>query len=899
MKQDHERPGLFSFRRNPIQRSGNAAAVTAERTPRKNQVLMRKIACAVLAFTVGALVAGTQAFPGTFPFGIALCCAASGTLAAISALAGSLVGCAGIPGVGGAHALVLTGLTAVRCGLSLWLAEERLPIDRLPDNRLNPNRIKNNSPGNRMTNGSHAASFARQVRQRKNPGVAGNGWLTALSNAQGIMLRESIRVRVALSACAALFAGAWSVVEGGYVYYDLFGAVFSFLTTPLVTYLFYSAGERRMRSSVFREPGIDLTAAVIALSLHRLSTALTAGSFFGVFDAGVLAAFLAAVVTSLEYGTHRGAILGLACGMTMTPAYAPMYAAAAVVAGTMARFSHTFAILCAGAAASAWAVFTGGLDGMTAALSPAAVGCAVLIPLYHYDVVRLPPHLFGQELTARRRSETAAMAELSDGLMKRRIASLSEGMNSVSAVLAGMAGRLSRPSKAEMREIAEAAFEAHCATCTLRAKCCDAKSSKTAPVIGKMAEELAREGTVSAAVIPPSLAASCWNMGRILDEINLTAGRRIAGMQEGDRLSVSAADFGLAGELLGRLSEEGRETSSVDEGLSRKLKRLLSYHDFGASTVTAYGRRQKHIFVGDVDLTATRMGGDEIRRLFENLAGTPLSQPEFELDGAVLSMRLHSEPSFGCRAGSFSCAASSVPWYYGGKRGCGADSAETDSEPAEGSGGGGTMVDVLDAPPDEVCGDGVTSFETDGRYYMILSDGMGSGKEAALTSGVVVSLLERMIRAGAELETALKMLNQIIRSAGRECSATVDIAQIDLLTGETRFVKSGAAPSFVLRDGSIYRLQSKTVPIGIIRALDAESIRFDVQAGDTVVMISDGVARSYEDAPWLLDLMTSSEVVLRGDERTAAMTIVSEAAIRGSRDDITAGVVRILRENPL
>ena len=137
------------------------------------------------------------------------------------------------------------------------------------------------------------------------------------------------------------------------------------------------------------------------------------------------------------------------------------------------------------------------------------------------------------------------------------------------------------------------------------------------------------------------------------------------------------------------------------------------------------------------------------------------------------------------------------------------------------------------------------------------------------------------------------MLNGIIRSTSRECSATVDIAEIDLMTGETRFIKSGAAPSFVLRDGSIFRLQSKTVPIGIIRALDAEMLKFDILPGDTVVMLSDGAARSYDEVPWLLDMMTNDEDILSGDEKKAAEKIVREARRRGSYDDITAGVIRI------
>lgn len=194
---------------------------------------------------------------------------------------------------------------------------------------------------------------------------------------------------------------------------------------------------------------------------------------------------------------------------------------------------------------------------------------------------------------------------------------------------------------------------------------------------------------------------------------------------------------------------------------------------------------------------------------------------------------------------------------------------------------------------EDVSGDTIEVFEAYGRQYMMLSDGMGSGREASVASGMSVKLLREYIEGGADLESALKLVNRILRSAGRECSATIDICEIDLYTSEARFIKSGAAPSFVLRNGSIYRLQSKTVPIGIIRALDAEAIKFDIEPGDTVVMLSDGVARSYDEVPWLLDMMTSDETVLHGDEKLAAMTIVSEAAVRGSRDDITCGIMRV------
>ncbi len=846
-------------------------------------IRMKRIISAILCFVLAAVVTGTQIFPGTYPLGIALTAAQTGISATFATLAGVLVGTSRIAGVGGIYALALTTLAAARLGASIWLESG-----------------KHDETDDRRKRSRFFSRIKKLIGASPTPRRIINVLTTEGKNYSGIMLRENFRIRLALSACAALLSGAWSVVEGGYVYYDLFGAVFSLLVTPVFTYLFYAARDANMRSSPIREIGVYSVAAAVTLSLCQMSTGPLSSLPSDMlarpsFDLGVLFAFAAACVVSLCHGVHRGVMMGLICGIVLQPSYAPLYAIAAVVCSVLSNYSHTFGILCSGIAASAWAVYVGGFDGLTSVFPPVVVGCAVIIPLHKYDLIKLPEGMFGGlGIRGRISGESATVAELSVKEMRRRINDLSEGLTSVSAVLGGMAERLAKPGKGEMREIVETAFDMYCASCRNREKCgYGTKASKPAPVIPKMTDELYSFGVVSAAVIPSSLASTCYNMGRILDEINLTAGKKIATIRDGDKLSVSAADYGLAGELFRHAGEVSREISSIDEELSKKLRTILSYNNFSASTVTAYGSRMKHIFVGDIDVSATHMGGDDIRKLFEEVVGSPLSTPEFELDGATLSMRMHSVYSYGTKSGTYSVAASSVPMYYCDKRGCGADCSGEITAADGNNEAGEPKVKVTDREPEGVCGDAVTTFEADGRYYMIVSDGMGSGKEAAVTSGIVTSLLERLIRSGADLECALKMLNRIVRAAERECSATVDIAEIDLVTGEARFIKSGAAPSFVLRDGSIFRLQSKTVPIGIIRALDAEMIKFDIQPGDTVIMLSDGVARSYDEVPWLLDMMVSDETVLYGDERRAAMAVVSEAALRGSRDDITAGVVRI------
>lgn len=830
----------------------------------------RRILCAAACFILALIVGAAEAFPGTYPFGIALAAAAGGVLTAAACYAGAVISSAYIPASGGVYAVLLTLLMILRIASSVWLGAGEV--------KFGEKSIKgdpDNKDGADKTIFSRSAHALRRMK-------------SALSNYDGIMLRENIRVRLALSALTALFAGAWSVVAGGYEFYDLFGAVFSILMTPAVTYLIYAASSRNMRHSPIREIGVYFCAAIITLSLSEISRRTGDGGF----NFGVMFAYAASSLVSLEYGIHRGVIFALACGMALDPVYIPVYALSAAACGALGSYSSTFAILAGGGAGIAWAVYSTGFAAMTNIFAPVVVTCAVITPLYRFGFITLPPKMFAASSASfAKEAEDVWVDRLSLSDIKDRIGRMCDGMMSVSAVLSGMSEKLSHPDRTQMLEICENSFEMHCHNCTLRKKCREKSAESIEKLKGDMASSLSKDGYVSASEIPSNIASMCYNIGRILDDVNLRAGEIIADKKRGDRLSVCADDFMLAGELLRRSGKEGAALSEPDRALSLKLKRILSYNNLYAGCVAVYGGRVKHIFIGDIDLTSVRLGGDDIKKLCEDILKIHLSAPEFEISGASVSMKMHSVYSVTCDSGKATLAASSVHKYYGGLRSCGADCGEACANSADAE--KRIFANVTDDIPPEVSGDTMTSFEADGKYYMILSDGMGSGREAALTSGVCAGLLERLIRSGAELESSLKMMNNIIRNSGWECSATVDIAEIDLVTGSAKFVKSGASPSFVLRDGCIFRLQSKTIPIGIIRALDAEMIKFDLRAGDTIVMLSDGVARSYEEAPWLLDMMSADHAVLFSSPDEAAEKIAAEAARRGSSDDISAGIIRI------
>ena len=191
------------------------------------------------------------------------------------------------------------------------------------------------------------------------------------------------------------------------------------------------------------------------------------------------------------------------------------------------------------------------------------------------------------------------------------------------------------------------------------------------------------------------------------------------------------------------------------------------------------------------------------------------------------------------------------------------------------------------------CGDSAAAFVSrDGCFRALLSDGMGSGTEAAFTAGTVTLFLERLLSAGVRMPWALRITNGFLRERRIECSATVDVAEIDLLGGKARFFKSGAAPSFVLRGGKLFKLRSRTVPIGILPDAHAEAISFGVRPGDVIVMTSDGVTRDSEDCPWLYDALCSERIT----DLSAAARRIADEAKRRSPDDVTVMILRVEME---
>lgn len=194
-----------------------------------------------------------------------------------------------------------------------------------------------------------------------------------------------------------------------------------------------------------------------------------------------------------------------------------------------------------------------------------------------------------------------------------------------------------------------------------------------------------------------------------------------------------------------------------------------------------------------------------------------------------------------------------------------------------------------------VSGDAGTYFKRpDGKLYLLLCDGMGSGPDANRESTLAIRLLEQLIQAGVEARRALATLSSALALRGEEMGGftTVDLLQLDLFTGEGELYKLGAAPTYIKKGGDIQRLTGKSLPAGLaegeLSALDHFSLR--LSPGDCVLMASDGVADRLDDG-WLRERFARFD---GQSPKDLARELVTHH-LEGATDDRTALVVRIDR----
>ena len=178
-------------------------------------------------------------------------------------------------------------------------------------------------------------------------------------------------------------------------------------------------------------------------------------------------------------------------------------------------------------------------------------------------------------------------------------------------------------------------------------------------------------------------------------------------------------------------------------------------------------------------------------------------------------------------------------------------------------------------------------------FLMALCDGMGSGESAKRVSQTTISLIEAFFRAEMPAETVLETINKLMCFNRDESFTCIDIAAIDLNTLKAGFIKIGSPAGIIIKKDGIRVMESNSLPLGILEIIRPTVCEEQLEDGDNVVFMSDGITSSF---PSTTDLYAFLERLKPLNPQNLADEILAAAKkAAGGRavDDMTVLAVRI------
>ena len=662
-------------------------------------------------------------------------------------------------------------------------------------------------------------------------------------------LPDPVSMKMLLCAIFVFGISFVDVVYSGITPYSVLRAALSAIVAVTFTLLFtFFFDEEYRHNSVF-EAGFGALCFSLALSFLPFS--------IGMFSIGLAASFAITLYTGFLGAPTRSASVGLLCGATLGGFFGPVFALAGLVAGI---FSDAYVIL-GGFGALLVTVcgllYFSGLETVTEVFPEllAATGIFTFLAAFRvFPRSRFPEFSHAPD---RENAACALWTKKNESEREQRMMGLSKAMDSLSCMVQGLSERFRRPNAEKMAEKCREIWSSHCQGCPHEETCKGVSASESEKISAKLASNLYMGGKLNRDHLWEITRIHCPYLDTLAQELNALSAKMLEEAIRDDKTKVFALDYGIMSKMFADAALCEGESVPADKMLSERLRRAFHRAGLRPEHVLVCGNRKKTVIVTGDEVAKTTLRSPDIRSICESVCLMRFGNPSFVLEDGKSAFVVESMPRYTVEA-----VMKQVP-----KKG------------------------------ESVCGDSVaTAISKDDYFYCFLCDGMGSGEEASLTAKLCRIFLEKMLVCGNRKSTTLAMLNNLLCSRNTECFATVDICEIDLVRGEASFLKSGAVPSFVMRDGHLYKISSGTFPIGILPQVSAENTDFELCAGDVIVLCSDGILSDAESCDGeevirFLDMITREWTEDLESMADKILTYSSDFSVR--TDDMTIAFLRI------
>ena len=812
-----------------------------ERLTGKDEIEVRRRLHTLVSFFLTAamsyLLGGSKLFFGTYPLGIALACSSKKHLPAVAV---------------GLLAAVIGGMPTVYGYICIAVLLIRMLSTLLP-------MVFSETIGRRGNRGKEVIKYG-VIGEEQDDSSEEIGF--------GGLFSETLHVKLLCSALGGAIGGVFLVLRDDFSFYSLCGMLTLIFLPPVATLVFGGVlGEERYKKEWYACIAVG---AIIFLSV----LASVGKTVLGMPMAPFLAILLTLCVAA-DKGIFFGIAAALLCGTAFDATYIILLVLSAVLFCIVSAVKRNAGVAAVCGLIVVWCYYIGGEQGLIRVLPPMLLAIPIYMLVDKYREMMNAPYARAEVAGGLYFAE-AVTEKTKNAAVKDRLSTLEATFSSLSETFYKLSNRFRRPDVLGIRQITDSAFEKVCEGCRNRERCWGADYSDTLEAVRRVTSALHTKGTIAASDLPEKFVSECVRCEKIIDEVNSTVSETTQKMINGGKANFFAANYDDITAILKDALGSDSEEYECDLDAAKKVFEYLYSEGIHVNGVVVYGKRCKHVVAKGVSqsdkLSAQKAA--EISKRISSIIGADLSDPVIEVgrDGAV--MLIHSRPTVKAACSHGRLSRSGRRW--------------TSSDPED-----VPIPDPIEGDEDETCGDMTDAFVTNNSYfYSLVSDGMGSGPEAAYTSGVCAMFMQKMLSAGNRADITLRMLNNVIRSenmgCGRECSATVDLLELDLMSGTAAFVKSGAAPTYIARDGTVYKISSRTMPMGIIKNADARITKFDTKAGDIIIMMSDGCCPDSEDCAWLVEYLCS---YMSKGKRTVS---VGEELSERLRDEILREAVRNL-----
>ncbi len=156
-------------------------------------------------------------------------------------------------------------------------------------------------------------------------------------------------------------------------------------------------------------------------------------------------------------------------------------------------------------------------------------------------------------------------------------------------------------------------------------------------------------------------------------------------------------------------------------------------------------------------------------------------------------------------------------------------------------------------PCNETGGDYYTYLPRPGGMVTMVGDVSGHGLGAALFTTMAHALAQQQFRAGSDMATAFRQINEGLFHTRSGRFMTAVAVSVDSATGVCEYVSAGHTRSLWIHHGQVQWLDSTAMPLGIVPTLEIDpSPRVILDPGDLLLLYTDGITEAaHEDGATL------------------------------------------------